>query len=81
MRCARGGFGTLGAQDFRRREVTVLVVSRREGEALRIGRDIMVTVTRVEGGTVRLGVMAPNGIAIERISLPEPPVERSSPQA
>ncbi|ELK47064.1 carbon storage regulator CsrA [Halobacillus sp. ACCC02827] len=44
----------------------MLVLNRKEGESLRIGDDIIVTITAVEGGQVKLGIEAPKDIAIHR---------------
>ncbi|MEM9758393.1 MAG: carbon storage regulator, partial [Pseudomonadota bacterium] len=34
----------------------MLILTRKEGESLRLGDDIVVTVVGVKGGAVRLGV-------------------------
>ncbi len=44
----------------------MLVLTRKPGEALRIGEDITVTVVDVREGQVRLGIEAPQGIRIYR---------------
>jgi carbon storage regulator len=44
----------------------MLVLSRRQGESLVIDGDIEVTVLSLEGGRVRLGIRAPEGIRIDR---------------
>lgn len=44
----------------------MLVLSRRYGETLSIGDDIAVTVVRIEGDRVRLGVAAPRSTRILR---------------
>ncbi|WP_298445978.1 carbon storage regulator [Ferrimicrobium sp.] len=49
----------------------MLVVTRKEGEAIRIGENIIVMVSLIENGSVRLGVEAPREIAIERVAKPE----------
>jgi len=41
-------------------EAPVLVLSRRPGEAVQIGQDIVVTVLEVRGNKVRLGFVAPD---------------------
>lgn len=50
----------------------MLVISRRPREAIRIG-DTVVTVTRVQGQTVRLGIEAPRDVQIVRVELPPLP--------
>ena len=44
----------------------MLVVSRRSGETIVIGNDIVVTVLEVRGGQVRIGVDAPRSITVHR---------------
>lgn len=44
----------------------MLVLSRRIGERIRIGGDVIVTVVRVQGEKVRLGIEAPPEVAVHR---------------
>lgn len=44
----------------------MLILSRRVGESIRIGDDITVVVIEIKGSQVRLGVEAPQGVAIDR---------------
>ena len=44
----------------------MLVLSRRNGESVRIGADIRVTVISSAGGQVRLGIVAPEEVAVHR---------------
>ncbi len=44
----------------------MLILTRREGECVRIGADISITVLRVKGGQVRLGVNAPKNVSVQR---------------
>ena len=44
----------------------MLILTRKEGESLRLGEDITVTVVSVKGGHVRLGVAAPRDVAVHR---------------
>jgi carbon storage regulator len=44
----------------------MLVLSRRVGERICIGEGIVVTVVRVCGDKVRLGVEAPSDVAVHR---------------
>lgn len=51
----------------------MLVLGRRKGEKLQIGRGITITVCDIRGGTVRLGVEAPAEIPVVRFELvPDP---------
>jgi carbon storage regulator len=47
----------------------MLVLSRKEGEAIVIGKDIEVKVLSVGGGRVRIGVEAPKHVPICRDEL------------
>jgi carbon storage regulator CsrA len=44
----------------------VLILTRRIGETVMIGDDITVTVLRVKGNQVRLGVNAPKSVSVQR---------------
>lgn len=44
----------------------MLILTRRIGETIRINDDISVTVLAITGGQVRLGIEAPEGIAVHR---------------
>jgi len=44
----------------------MLILTRKEGESLRLGEDITVTVVSVKGGSVRLGINAPRDVAVHR---------------
>ena len=44
----------------------MLVLSRRQNEAIRIGDDVKVTVVSIEGGVVKLGIEAPRRITVHR---------------
>lgn len=49
----------------------MLVLSRKVGQRILIGDDIAVTVVRVTGGGVRIGVEAPPELAVVREELAE----------
>jgi carbon storage regulator len=44
----------------------MLILTRRPGERVVIGEDVLVTVMEVSGQTVRLGIAAPEGLPIYR---------------
>ncbi len=44
----------------------MLILTRRVGEKLRIGDDISVTILGVKGTQVRIGVHAPENVAVHR---------------
>jgi len=47
----------------------VLVLSRKESERIKLGNSIVVTVVRVSGDKVRLGIEAPSDILVLREEL------------
>jgi carbon storage regulator len=49
----------------------MLILTRRAGEALRIGDDIEVTVMAVNGTQVRIGIKAPREVAVDREEIAE----------
>jgi carbon storage regulator len=49
----------------------MLILTRRAGEALRIGDEIEVTVMAVSGSQVRIGINAPRNIAVDREEIAE----------
>jgi len=49
----------------------MLILTRRAGEALRIGDEIEVMVMAVNGSQVRLGINAPREIAVDREEIAE----------
>ena len=44
----------------------MLVLSRKVGQQVQIGPDIIVTVTRIKGNWISLGIDAPDEVAITR---------------
>jgi carbon storage regulator len=44
----------------------MLVLTRRVGEAVRVGDDILVTVVGLRGTEIRIGISAPNDVAVHR---------------
>lgn len=44
----------------------MLILTRRVGETIRINDDISVTVLGINGMQVRLGIEAPEGVAVHR---------------
>lgn len=44
----------------------MLILTRRVGETIRINDDITVTVLGVKGNQVRIGVAAPDAVAVHR---------------
>jgi len=61
----------------------MLVLSRRERERVRLGKSIVLTIVRVSGDKVRLGIDAPEDMLVLREELdphgPAPPVSPELP--
>jgi carbon storage regulator len=49
----------------------MLILTRKVGEKVRIGPDIVLTVLEVESYRVRLGIEAPRDVKVLRAELPE----------
>ena len=47
----------------------MLVLSRKPGEAIRIGEDIEISIIEVRGDTVRIGIDAPRSVPVFRKEL------------
>ncbi len=44
----------------------MLVLARRQGESLRIGDDIKITILKLDKKQVKLGIMAPEDVKVDR---------------
>lgn len=49
----------------------MLIITRRVGERLMIGDDVVVAVLGVKGNQVRIGVEAPKNVAVDREEIHE----------
>ena len=47
----------------------MLILTRRLGERIVIGEDVVVEVVRLTGNTVRLGITTPDGVTVWREEL------------
>ncbi|QDT41526.1 hypothetical protein Pan241w_15890 [Gimesia alba] len=52
----------------------MLVLTRKKNESIRIADDIVLTVVRVHGGKVKLGIECPRKVPIRRSEVPPAPV-------
>jgi len=48
----------------------MLVLSRKVREQIRIGPDVTITVCRIAGGQVKIGIEAPSHVSVMRAELP-----------
>jgi carbon storage regulator len=53
------------------KEVIMLVLTRKLGEKIIIGDDIVVTLVRIQGDKARLGIEAPRNIPVHREEVQE----------
>jgi len=44
----------------------MLILSRRNGESIRIGDEVTITILQVKGGQVKIGINAPREVAVHR---------------
>lgn len=49
----------------------MLILTRREGESIIMGNDVVITVSEVRGNQVRLGIQAPRSLQIHRAEVYE----------
>jgi carbon storage regulator len=60
-RPADGGLGRTSKE-----ERTVLIITRKAGQKIMLGEDVVVQVIEIVGGSVRLGIEAPRSVTIYR---------------
>lgn len=48
----------------------MLVLTRKVGESIRINDDISITIVKIQGNRVRIGVEAPSNVRIVRSEIP-----------
>ena len=53
-------------EPFRKRNLKMLVLSRRKDESIMIGDDVEITIVDIRGQKVRLGITAPKNIPVPR---------------
>lgn len=44
----------------------MLILSRRQGESIKIGDEVTVTILQARGGQVKIGINAPREVAVHR---------------
>ncbi|GEM_PF-279528 len=49
----------------------MLILTRKEGQSIRIGENIVIKIVAIDGGQVKIGIDAPKGVAIFREELYE----------
>jgi carbon storage regulator len=58
----------------------MLIITRKKGESLMIGEEIEITVSKIEDGSVKIGIKAPKNVSILRKELYEQ-VEKENKEA
>jgi len=59
----------------------MLVLSRKQQQQIKIGEEITVTILRVSGSTVRVGIQAPREVRVVRGELPKADSSQAEPAA
>jgi carbon storage regulator len=59
----------------------MLVLSRKEGEQIQIGDDIVLTISRIQGNRVSIGIEAPPKVAIRRGELSPQAADHNPPRS
>ncbi len=58
----------------------MLIITRKKGQSLMIGDDIEITISKIEDGSVKIGINAPKNVTILRKELYEE-VEKENKEA
>lgn len=58
----------------------MLIITRKKGESIMIGDDIEITISKIDDGSVKIGIEAPNNVNILRKELYEE-VEKENKEA
>lgn len=53
----------------------MLVLSRKVQEGIQVGENIVITVLKVKGNMVRIGIDAPSHVRVKRFELPDRQIE------
>ena len=59
-------------------ESTLLVLTRRPSESVRIGPNVTITIVEIAGGKVRIGISAPDDVSIVRGEIEHKPQKEAS---
>jgi carbon storage regulator len=74
----RGGFREVTIGFRNNREIAMLVLSRKLGEKIVIGENIVVTVVKIDRNQIRIGIEAPHDVPVYREEIaPQRAVVRS----
>ena len=59
----------------------MLVLSRKESQRIRLGDSIVITIVKISGDKVRVGIEAPNNVLVLRDELEPRDPPRQAPQS
>lgn len=45
----------------------MLVLSRKEGQQIQVGEDVVLTITQIRGNRVKVGISAPREVSVKRV--------------
>lgn len=57
----------------------MLVLTRKQQETIRIGQDVTITILRIKGNSIQLGIDAPRAVRVIRGELSERPCTTEAP--
>lgn len=57
----------------------MLVITRTQGQSVQIGDNIVIKITRVKGGNVRLGIHCPREVVVVRLKDEEENHDKDTP--
>jgi carbon storage regulator len=57
-------------------DIAMLVLTRKVDERIQVGKDVVITIVRVRGGAVRVGIEAPKEVRVKRSELEDKKDER-----
>jgi len=60
------GLIAYGIAPINKEDWTVLILTRRVDESIKVGEDITVTVLGIKGTQVRIGIQAPKDMSVDR---------------
>jgi carbon storage regulator CsrA len=65
----------------RAKECVMLVLTRKLQQQIKIGEEVTVTILRVKGNSVRVGIQAPRSLRVARAELPKNPSEETGAES
>ena len=66
LSCVNGRFKAFNTRLYDNRETPMLVLSRKLGEKIVIGDNIVITVVKIDRNQIRIGIEAPHDVPVYR---------------